>query len=417
MQFPALKEAGERLGAKRAELAKIFDEAGPNLDMGLVKSVDGDSAAKVAHIRALNAEIDELAVKHEELKSVYDIAGRIRAEREAGQSGGQGEKGSDDSRQAQTRGGDGARQKSIGELFTESAAYKGRIGKVGPEAHLDIEVKTLMTTTAGWAPETFRTGKVVDFATRPIQIIDLIPANTTTQNAVVYMEETTFTNNAAEVAEGGTYAESALALTEQTSPVRKIGTFLPVTDEQLEDEPQARGYINNRLPFMLRQRLDSQILVGNGTAPNLRGFLNVVGIQTQAKGADPTPDAVYKAMVNVMVTGRAMPDAVIFHPTNWQDVRLLRTADGIYIWGSPSEAGPARIWGLPVAQSDAITLGTALVGDYGNFTELTTRRGVDVQISNSHSTYFIEGKQAIRADVRVALIAYRPAALCTVTGL
>jgi hypothetical protein len=40
-----------------------------------------------------------------------------------------------------------------------------------------------------------------------------------------------------------------------------------------------------------------------------------------------------------------------------------------------------------------------------------------VQISNNHSTYFIEGKQAARADMRVALIVYRPAAYVTVTGL
>ena len=212
-------------------------------------------------------------------------------------------------------------------------------------------------------------------------------------------------------------AEAALALTEQSSPVRKIAVFLPVTDEQLEDEQQARGYINNRLPFMLRQRLDGQVLVGNGTAPNLRGFLNVVGIQTQAKGADPVPDAIYKGMVLSRVTGRAFPNAVVFHPLDWQDVRLLRTADGIYIWGSPSEAGPARIWGLPVVESDAITQNTALVGDFANFSELSVRRGIDVQVSNSHGTYFVEGKQAVRADMRVALVVYRPAAFCTVTGV
>lgn len=415
MEFPALKEAGERLDAKRAQLAKVFEEAGPNLDMSLVKSIDGDSAAKVKYIRDTNSEIEDLAGKYEELKSVHDIAGKIREERErqAGESG-RGEKGSDGREQRRERGGE---RKTVGDLFIESKAFKGRQGSSGPEANLDIELKTLFETGNGWAPETTRTGRIVEYATRPIQVTDLIPANTTTQAAVVYMEETTFVNNAAETAEGGQFPESALKLTEQTAPVRKIATWLPMTDEQLEDEPQARGYINNRLPFMLRQRLDGQILVGNGTAPNLTGFLNVSGIQTQAKGADPVPDAVYKAMTKVKVTGRAFPNAVIFHPNDWQDVRLLRTSDGIYVWGSPSEVGPATIWGLRVVESDAITENTGLVGDYQNFTELVTRRGIDVQITNAHADFFINGKQAVRADTRVALVVYRPSALCTVTGI
>lgn len=406
MPFPALVEAEAKLAAKQAELKTIFDEAGPDLDMAKVKSVAGDSAAIVEHIRALDAELNDLGTKAEALRAVEaaaERAARIPAQREDGD----GAKGNDDARET----------KSLGRQFTASAAYKGKSGNIGPEAHLDIEVKTLMTTSAGWAPETNRTGRVVPYATRPVQIIDLLPQTTTGQAAVVYMEETTFTNAAAETAEAGSFPESALALTEQSSPVRKISTFLPVTDEQLEDEAQAQGYIENRLPFMLRQRLDGQVLVGNGTAPNLRGFLNVVGVQTQAKGADPVPDAVYKAMVNVRVTGRAFPGAVVFHPLDWQDVRLLRTVDGIYVWGSPSEAGPDRIWGLPVAQSDAITQNTALVGDFEGFSELSTRRGIDVQISNSHGTYFVEGKQAIRADVRVALVVYRPTAFCTVTGI
>lgn len=413
MPFPALKEAQGRLDAKRKELHTIFDQAGPDIDMTKVTSIDGDSKAKVKAINDLDTEINVLADEVVEYLKVEAAAERARKARDRGEPDPTTEPGDGNGKDD-----DKPQTKSFGELFVASHAYKGRVRSAdGPGVELDVDVKTLMTTTAGWAPETFRTGRVVDFATRPIQVVDIIPDNTTSQNAIVYMEETTFTNNAAEAAEGGTYAEAALGLTEQSSPVRKITIWLPVTDEQLEDERQARGYLNNRLPFMLRQRLDGQILNGNGTAPNLRGFLNVVGVQTQAKGADPTPDAFYKAMTKVMVTGQAIPNAHIIHPNDWQDIRLLRTADGIYIWGSPSEAGPARLWGLPVIQAQAITENTGLTGDFQNFTELSIRRGVDVQVSNSHSTHFVEGKQAVRADVRVALPVYRPAALCSVTGI
>lgn len=383
------------------------------LDLAKAEELKGlaDDTARVEAFKALNDEIDDLTKKLEPHDAA--IAEATRAEEAAKRFG-----------QPQPHpghvtpgvGGQPVKAvKTIGEMFAESDV---RGVKHTPyELGDDVEVKTLMETSAGWAPETIRTGRLVEDAQRPIQVIDVIPSGSTSQAAVVFMEETTFTNNAAEASEGGTYGEAALALTEQSSTVRKIGVWLPVTDEQLEDVPQITGYINNRLPFMLRQRLDGQVLVGDGNAPNLDGFLNVSGIQTQAKGSDPGPDAIYKAMTKVRVTGRANPGAVIFHPNDWQDFRLLRTADGVYIWGNPSDVAPERIWGLPVVQSDAITEGTALVGDYAAFTELTMRRGIEVQVTNAHSDFFIKGKQAIRADVRCALVVYRPAALCSVTGL
>lgn len=407
--FPALRECEDKIAAKSQALHSIFDEAGPDYDMSKVKSLSGDTNAKLAEIRKMNEEITDLGKKRDDLKMLAKAAERVRQDPEAGESGDGARKGRGDRDEREV--------KSLGRLFVESQAFKGRQGKNGPEAHLDIELKTLMSTAAGWAPENTRGPRVVDFATAPLMVIDIVPNTTTTQNSVVYMEETTHTNNAAEVAEGGTYPEAALALTEKDSPVRKIGVWLPVTDEQLEDVPQAEGYINNRLPFMIRQRLNSQILVGNGTAPNLRGVLNVAGIQTQAKGTDPTPDAVYKAMVKVMTTGQALPDAYVTNPLDWQDIRLLRTADGIYIWGNPSDAGPERIWGLRVALEQGLTENTGLVGDFGNFSELSVRRGVDVQVTNAHSDFFINGKQAVRADLRAAFVIYRPAAFCSVTGI
>ena len=401
--FPALKEANEQLRAKQDALAAIFAEAGPDLDLAKVKSVTGDP---LEAIRALNAELDELGAKADQLREVQaaaDRAAKIPAQREPG----------DDSK---GRDGRDVEQKSLSDLFLASDAYRLKTGSVGPESSLDIDVKALMTTAAGWAPAVVRSDRVVEMAQAPLSLLDLVPVTTTGQASMPYMEETVFTNNAAEVAEGGTYPESALQLTEKTNPVRKIATWIPVTDEQLEDEPRVRGYIDGRLVLMLRQRLNTQILAGNGTAPNLRGILQTVGILTQARGTDPGPDAVYKAITKVRTTAWAEPNVVVMHPDNWTTVRLLRTTDGVYIWGSPSEAGPERIWGINVVQTPGITAATGMVGDMSQ-TELAFRRGIDVQISNSHSDFFVNGKQAIRADVRAGLAVYRPQAFCTVTGL
>lgn len=409
--FPALDECTNKIKAKQDDLAKIFAAAGDRMDFdAVVKSglLGGEAKTTrdvVGIVSSLNKELEELGGELAQLTAVAKAADAYKAGFSTNAETGDG---------ASLAGVAGqAAQKSFGDLFTGSAAFKSK----GETAELDLDLKTLLDSSSGWVPESNRTGRLVDFATRPIQVADIIPTTTTGQNAVVYMEETTFTNNAAETAEAGTYPEAVLALTEKSSPVRKIAVWIPVTDEQLEDVPQVRGYLDNRLPFMIRQRLDSQVINGNGTAPNLRGILNVVGIQTQAKGADPTPDAVYKALVKVRVTGQAMPNAVVFSPTDWQNVRLLRTADGLYIWGNPSDAGPQRIWGLTVTEAQALTAGTAVVGDFANFSELAVRRGVETKVTDSHSTFFIEGKQAVRADFRAAFVVYRPAAFCSVTGL
>ncbi|GAB1823567.1 phage major capsid protein [Herbidospora sp. RD11066] len=406
MTFPALTEAQGKLDLARKSLHEVFEQAGPELDMSKVTVIDGDSKAKAEWIRTKNDEIDDLAVTVEGLVDVAKAAQRSREHAAKGEQ--RGERGDE------RKGERGA--KSLGEMFIESDAFTKRQGQNGPEAHLDIELKALFDTLA-WTPETTRGPRIVEAVTRPIQLIDLIPQTTTAQVAVTYMEETVFLNNAAEVAEGGPYPESSLSLEERQSPVRKVGTWLPVTDETFEDQGRALGYLNNRLPFMVRQRLDGQVLNGSGTGTNLRGLLNIVGIQTQAKGGDPTPDAVYKALTKVKVNGLANPDATVWNPLDWQEVRLLRTTDGIYIWGSPSEAGLARIWGLPAIEAFSMPEGTSAVGDFGNFSELSTKRGIDVQISNAHSDFFVNGKQAVRVDVRVAVIYYRPAAFATVTGL
>ena len=411
VEFPALKEAREALNAKRDELATILREAGPEYDMSRVKSIPGDTLAKVEHIRKLNEEIDERKQKVDELLVVARAAAIAREQESKG-----GAEPGDGARADEPQLKDG-RPKSLGRLFVESAAFKGyRPGAgTGPSANLDIDLKDLFST-GSWEPESTRTGRVELFPTAPApHVVNRIPQTPTSQASVVYMEETTFATTAAETAEGAAYPEATLELTEKAVQVRKIAVFLPITDETFEDEPRAEAYVNNRLPYMLRQRLDSQVLNGTGTGVNLLGTANVVGIQTQAQGTDPLPDAIYKLFRKIREDGFAEPSVLFVRPSVWEQVRLMRTTDGVYVWGHPSMPGPMTIWGVPVVETTAAPADKVVAGDYANFSELAVRRGVEVQVSNSHSDYFASGKVAVRADVRVAMIHYRPKAFGVVT--
>jgi len=414
VEFPALKEAQAALDAARKELADILAEAGPEYDMSRVKSIPGDTHAKVAHIAELNAKIDERKAEVDKLL-VVGRAAAIAKEQEAKGGAEPGDGARAGQEEPYTKAG---RRKSFGELFVASQAFKGyRPGAgTGPSANLDIDLKTLFSTGDGWAPESTRTGRVELFPTAPApHVVNHIPQTPTSQSSVVYMEETTFTNAAAETAEGAAYPEATLELTERAAQVRKIAVFLPVTDELFEDEPRAQAYIDNRLPFMLRQRLDSQVLNGTGTGVALLGTANVVGIQSQAQGTDNVPDAIYKLLRLIREDGFAEPSVVFVRPSIWEQVRLLKTTDGVYVWGHPSMPGPATIWGVPVVESVAAPTDKVIAGDYANFSELAVRRGVEVQVSNSHADYFASAKLAVRADVRCAMIHYRPKAFGVVT--
>jgi HK97 family phage major capsid protein len=395
----------DKLNVKRRELAAIFETAGADLDL---------TSEQVDDVKSRNAEIADLAKEVETLREAQSIAeantkalaDTERVVRTVPHAGGTADQPSPE-------------RKTIGQMFVESAAYKeySSSRRMDTAAMVPMGVKTLLQESAGFAPQAIRTGQVIPSAQQMPRVVDVIPGTTTTQNAVVFMRETTFTNAAVEKAEGAAYGEAALAYTEISLPVRKIPVFIPVTEEQLADIDGMADRINNRLALMVRQRLDSQIVNGDGTSNTLTGLLGTGSILTQAKGTDVNVDALYKALVQVRSVGFAEPSAFLLNPNDWASMRLLRTDEGIYIFGAPADPTVDRIWGLPVVQTTFLAQGTGITADFPAFTELATRSEMEFAISNSHSDFFTSGKLAVRCIVRVCFVVLRPAAVCAITGL
>ena len=324
--------------------------------------------------------------------------------------------------------------KSIGEQFTNTDAYEKYMSNGVKGVDSQAEFKTTLNTT-GYPPESLRAPGILETALRdPNAVIGLFDQIQTDQNAFVYLEETTFTNNAGEIAEAGDITsanESALAFTERTESIRKIATFLPVTDELLADVSGIQGYVNSRLSTMMKLRMDNQLLNGNGSAPNLTGVLNKSGINTFAYGSYSGElrkiGQIYQAITEIRKDSFVEPDAIVIHPSDWYDI--VTTTSSVETSGSRNplfvvaggfgaDAAP-RIWGLKVVPSTAIAEGTMLVGKFGggDAAQIVTRQGVDLAISDSHSDFFAKNQLAIRLTMRMGFVVYKPTAFCSITAM
>ncbi len=405
-----LIEKRKEFEAKQDKLHSILKEAGPEHDMDKITSLQGDSKAKVEAIQKLNLELSDLGKQVETLVELEKAWTEDEARQKAA------EQAARDGLPQPGPSFGGPALKSIGRQFVESADFKSYQKNPGGTkgVEVDIPLKTLMTTAAGFAPESLRTGEVVPYVRRPPRMLDIIPFGRTTQAAIVYMEQTTRVNNAAEVAEGNVLGEAQMVWTQRSQTVETVGVWQPVTGQQLEDVDQIESIINVELMAMLRERMSNQSLVGTGATPQIIGLLVKAGVQTVALAGDRF-DATYNQLKLIRTTGRSSPDHFIFHPNDWQEVRLARTDDGLYILGNPNQEVD-RLWGMQIVETDAETEGTVLAGEFATWCKIYEKRGILVESTDSEHDDFSHFKYAIRATTRVAMVITRPVAFCKLTG-
>ena len=340
---------------------------------------------------------------------------------------------------------------SFAEQFTSHEDYvaavkSGRLDNPSSRVNLEVQLKgsllahiakkTLVYSASGSGGNLIvndRLATTIDILQRQLSILDLIPMGSTTSNTIEYVKEKTFTNNAATVAEAsvttgttGLKAESVLAYELATAPVRTIAHWIPVTNQMLADAPVIQSLIGNRLVYGLNQELEDQILSGDGNSPNHTGIL-ASGLSTIGLAAGSTyggqanaVDAALAALLICRATGLANPNAFVFHPNDWTAIRLSRenAATGTlggYLYGPPSQAGAATLWGRPVVEALGMTENTILAGDFQLGCQLFDREQAAIKVGTIDDQ-FVRNMQTILAEMRAAFAVFRATAFCRVTG-
>jgi len=253
----------------------------------------------------------------------------------------------------------------------------------------------------------------------PIVLSQLFAPGTATSGLIVYMKETLFTNAADAVAEGAAKPESTLEFDPMQTPLTKVATWLPASNEILEDVPLMLSYINGRLRTGVLVKLDDELLNGSGTAPHMTGLLVRTDLAPALPVGTHTPlDAIAMQIMAVETASELAVDGVVLNGTDWLSMQLTKTTTGEYLGGSPFEAGPNTVWGRTVATTPKMPQGTALVGSFrGGGGQLFLHPNMRTAISNSHQDFFIKNLVAVLSELRAALAVYRPQAFGKVTGL
>ena len=303
---------------------------------------------------------------------------------------------------------------SWGEQFVKNARYADFAG--GNLNKLRIEVKnTLVGSDANVAPD--RKPGIVGGAVLPFSMEALIPSTTTSSNAIEFTKEVSFTNSAAAAAEGAAKAESALTWSLVNMPVSTVAHWIKISKQLASDAPALAAYVNTRMAYGVNQKVDTQLVVGDGTAPNISGTYDTGnftahGYLSGALGSVlPKLVLIRKIIADLYVAGFP-PDAIVLNPADWAtiEIELFTVAAGQTLY-NVNAAGQAFLFGLPVVQAIGMAADTFQVGRFAEAYMIYNREGVVVEMSDSDSDNFTKNLITLRAERRLALATEKPAAV------
>lgn len=310
--------------------------------------------------------------------------------------------------------------KTPGQRFVESDEFKslsdGGTVTQGRVAAVSMKTITSLTTDAdGSAGAHIDTQRVQSpmamIPDRRLTIRDLVSPGQTNSNAIEYVQETGFTNNAGMVAETALKPESSLKYDLKTAPVRKIAHWMLASQEVLADAPGLQSMIDQRLRYGVAYAEEIQLLNGDGTGQNLFGIrpqataFNAAFAVEQETEIDKIRLAILQA-----VLAEYPASGIVLHPTDWAKIETTKDTQGRYIIGNPQGTTAPTLWSLPVVATQAMEVDKFLVGAFRQGAQIFDRMLSTVMASTEDMDNFRKNLVTILAEERLAFTVYRPEA-------
>ncbi|MCX4186763.1 phage major capsid protein [Methylophaga sp. OBS4] len=304
--------------------------------------------------------------------------------------------------------------KSLGQMLIEHEGTKGYAEKEyhkGQSVPLQLKDITSGAASAGDGIWSFRDPELVSNPYRSRMMRTLIPTVPVDSNLVEWVQTNVRTNNAAAVSETGAKPKSELTYDRKETAVRKIAHYFKTSAEVLADFQRLRAEVDTEGFEMLRQEEEDQLLSGDGTGVNLLGMIpQATDYDTDlTQSGDTQVDVIRRSILQVRQSFYGAT-GIVLNPADWAAIELLKDADNAYLFSSARDGADARLWGLPVVESDAITSGQFMVGAFATAATIYDRMNAAVYLSTENEDDFIKNMVSILFEERLALAVKRPLA-------
>ncbi|MEC8124601.1 MAG: phage major capsid protein [Pseudomonadota bacterium] len=310
--------------------------------------------------------------------------------------------------------------KSLGCQFVESDQFKSLKGAAGQRGKANLEVKATITSlttdaagSAGDLVQTTRLPGIIAPPDRKLTIRDLLMQGRMDGNALEYVRETGFTNNAGMVAEGTKKPQSDIKFDLISTTAKVIAHYMKASRQILDDASQLQSYIDGRLRYGLAFKEEQQILNGDGTGQNLLGIIPQATAYVRPAGVTPSSETIIDTLRYAMlqaVLAEYPASGHVLNPIDWASIETLKDSTGQYIIGNPQGAASPTLWRLPVVETQAITAGKFLTGGFSMGAQIFDRWLSRVEVATENEDDFINNLVTILAEERLALAVYRPEA-------
>ena len=200
-------------------------------------------------------------------------------------------------------------------------------------------------------------------------------------------------------------------------PVSTVAHWIKISRQLANDNAALAAYVNQRMTYGVNRRVETQLVSGNGTAPNISGFLNTGnftahGYADAALGTTLKKLVLIRKIIGDLQNAGYPPDAIVLNPVDWAQVEIdimVATANAVRV--DYKNEGQPMLFGLRVVPAVGMTADNVAVGAFAQHGTIYNREGVIVELSDSDSDNFTKNLITVRAERRLALTSEVPAAI------